>query len=67
MSLQSPIPLIPTVLRTVLFSHEAMRLSSITLTSEDPLPAVVNIDSSGYLLSYGTMKTAVDRETSDNN
>lgn len=67
MSLQFQIPLVPPVLRVALSSHEAMQLPSVTLTSEDPLPAVVNIDSSGYLLSLGTLATAVDRETSDNN
>lgn len=67
MSLQFPIPLVPTVLRAALSLHEAIRLPSVTLTSEDPLPAVVNIDSSGYLLSHGTMTTEVDRETTDNN
>jgi hypothetical protein len=67
MSLQTPITLIPTVLRATLASCGCMHLPSIgTLTNEDPLPAVVGIDSGGYLLSHGTLATEVNRETTDN-
>lgn len=67
MSSQFQNTLVPTVLRAALSSHEAVPLPSMTLTSEDPLPAVVNIDSNGYILSSGTLATEVKRETSDNN
>ncbi len=68
MSLLFPTPVVPTVLRAVLSTPEVIQLSGVvTLTSEDPLPAIVDIDQSGYLLSHGTIKTAVDSETTDEN
>ncbi len=59
---------IPTVLLTALSKPESVCSPRIsTLTSEDPLPAVVKINSSGYLLSHQTRFTAVERETTDDN
>lgn len=68
MSLKTPSFPIPTVLRAVLSTSGAVHLPRMTtLTSEDPLPAVVDIDSGDYLLSHGTRLTEIGRETTDDN
>lgn len=36
-------------------------------TSEEPLPAIVETDLRGYVLSRGTRVTFVQRETTDDN
>ncbi len=55
------------------FVLRASQLSSATeeapgrdeLTSEDPLPAALEIDAAGYILGFDTKLTEVRRETTD--
>jgi hypothetical protein len=38
-----------------------------SLTTEDPLPSVLELTGDGYVLSIATRLTAVSRETTDDN
>jgi len=66
MNFQNPASLVPLILREALSKPDAMlSRENANITSEDPLPAIVDIGPSGLHLSYRTKFTAVQRETSD--
>lgn len=66
MSTQFTTPLVPTILCLAQSMHESFQHTRISgLTSEDPLPAVVNVSLDGYIISNSTKLTAINRETTD--